>query len=289
MGNYVYIVECADGTWYTGWTTDVGKRVRAHNEGKGAKYTRSRRPVSLVYAAELSTKQEAMYWEYTIKQMTREQKQRLVCESRSHMGKIYYLMGKSASGKDHIYEALLRDERLKALALQPLVIYTTRPMRRGETDGVTYHFADEAKLEVLEKQGRVIEKRCYETIAGPWYYFTVDDESTDLSGNNYLAIGTPEAYRKIRRCYGPGCVEALYVETEDGIRLQRALNREKKEETPRYEEMCRRFLADQKDFAPAKLKRAGITQVFENNGTLGECVDEIVSYILSRQDGRSET
>ena len=302
MSSFVYIVACADGSLYTGWTTDLSRRVRAHNEGRGAKYTGSRRPVRLVFSKELPSKREAMRWEYFIKRLPRKQKMMLVTGrmqvpanlpdreedarqrgDREKMGKIFYLMGKSASGKDNIYARLLKDPRLKELDLRPLVIYTTRPMRTGETDGVNYRFTDEAGMERLEEKGCVIEKRCYETVMGPWYYFTVDDENTDLSAHNYLAIGTPAAYKKIRQYYGKDHVEGLYVETEDGLRLRRALEREAGQDTPHYEEMCRRFLADQKDFSESRLKRAGAMHRFSNNGTLEACVEEIISFMLPEQ------
>lgn len=76
--NYTYIAECADGTFYTGWTTDIVKRLRAHNNGKGAKYTRSRLPVRLVYLEEHDTKEEAMSREYHIKRLTRSAKEKLI-------------------------------------------------------------------------------------------------------------------------------------------------------------------------------------------------------------------
>ena len=77
--NYTYIVECADGTLYTGWTTNVQKRVKAHNEEKsGAKYTKAKRPVKLVYYEGYETKEEAMRREYAIKQLTRKQKLELI-------------------------------------------------------------------------------------------------------------------------------------------------------------------------------------------------------------------
>lgn len=76
--NYTYIVKCSDGTLYTGWTTDVEKRLKAHNSGKGAKYTKSRRPVELVYYETFETKEEAMRREYAIKQMPREKKKALI-------------------------------------------------------------------------------------------------------------------------------------------------------------------------------------------------------------------
>ena len=76
--NYAYILECKDGTYYTGWTNNLEKRVKDHNEGKGAKYTRARRPVVLAYYEEFETKEEAMQREYAIKQMKRSQKAALI-------------------------------------------------------------------------------------------------------------------------------------------------------------------------------------------------------------------
>ena len=77
--NYTYMVKCADGTLYTGWTNNVEKRQKAHNEGKaGAKYTRAKRPVELVYYEGYATKEEAMSREYAIKQLTRKEKLKLM-------------------------------------------------------------------------------------------------------------------------------------------------------------------------------------------------------------------
>ena len=76
--NFTYIVECSDGTLYTGWTNDLNKRIKAHNNGKGAKYTKSRLPVKLVYSETFATKEEAMSREYAIKHMTRRAKLGLV-------------------------------------------------------------------------------------------------------------------------------------------------------------------------------------------------------------------
>ena len=76
--NYTYILKCRDGSLYTGWTNDIEKRVIAHNGGRGAKYTRSRRPVELVYYEEFGTKEEAMRREYAIKHMSRQKKEILI-------------------------------------------------------------------------------------------------------------------------------------------------------------------------------------------------------------------
>ena len=81
--NYTYILRCADGTYYCGWTNDLDRRLKAHNEGKGAKYTRSRRPVALVYYEAFSTKEEAMRREYEIKQLPRKKKEELIFKQQT--------------------------------------------------------------------------------------------------------------------------------------------------------------------------------------------------------------
>ncbi len=177
------------------------------------------------------------------------------------MGKIFCLMGKSASGKDYVYKNLLLDE---SLHLQHIVPYTTRPIRVGEVEGLTYFFRTEEEACEMERAGKVIEMRSYDTACGIWKYFTADDGQIDLTKCDYLMIGTLEAYEKIRDYFGAGSVVPIYVWVEDGERLARALKRERKQEQPKYAEMCRRFLADARDFSEENLKKAGITGGFEN-------------------------
>ncbi|MCF0145369.1 MAG: guanylate kinase [Eubacterium sp.] len=191
------------------------------------------------------------------------------------MGKIFYLIGKSATGKDHIYEKLLQDTDLR---LFPIVLYTTRPMRSGEEDGREYHFVSVDQMEEMRKNGQIIEQRVYDTVMGPWYYFTSDTE-INPEEKNYIGIGTPESFLPLSAHFGQDVVVPLYVETEDGIRLGRAVDRERKQQTPRYDEVCRRFLADMEDFSEEKLKEAGITKRFANNGTLQSCISEIKTFI----------
>jgi len=80
MNCYCYIVECADGTYYTGWAVNPEKRVAVHNQGRGARYTRTRRPVKLVYIEELPDRTSAMKREIAIKKMERERKRKLIGE-----------------------------------------------------------------------------------------------------------------------------------------------------------------------------------------------------------------
>ena len=154
-------------------------------------------------------------------------------------------MGKSAAGKDTIYKELVR----RFPEYGTVRMYTTRPIRDGEQEGVEYYFTDEARLKKLESQGKVIECRTYDTVFGPWSYFTADDGQIDLKQGNYLMIGTLDSYEKMVNYYGNEVMIPLYIYVDDGTRLQRALDREKTQNTPKYAEMCRRFLADEKDFS----------------------------------------
>ena len=191
------------------------------------------------------------------------------------MGKIFYLMGPSSSGKDTIYKRLLGE---KELELHTLVTYTTRPIRIGETEGVEYHFTDEEQLAELEKQGKVIELREYDTFHGVWKYFTVNDSSLDLENHNYLMIGTLESYEKTKKYLGEEYLVPILIVVDDAIRLQRALNREKKQENPKYQEMCRRYLADAVDFSDEKVEAAGIYRSFRNVN-FEVCMREITTYM----------
>lgn len=191
------------------------------------------------------------------------------------MGKIVCLMGKSSSGKDTIYKRLLTQ---KSVPLETIVPYTTRPIRVGEQDGVEYHFTDEDGFQKLLAQGAVVEARAYDTCYGVWRYFTVADEGIDLSKHSYVLIGTPEAYIQLRGFYGADKVLPVMIELDDGVRLQRALDREKAQDHPKYEEMCRRFLADAEDFSAEKMARAAIDRTFYND-QLDRCLHGIVEYL----------
>jgi len=113
------------------------------------------------------------------------------------MGKLFYIMGKSASGKDTIYQRLLRNPEF---SLERLVIYTTRPIRDGELDGREYHFVTEEDFQKLKAEGKIIEDRGYETVYGLWRYFTADN--MNLEEKSYLGIGTLESYEKLKAYYG---------------------------------------------------------------------------------------
>lgn len=190
------------------------------------------------------------------------------------MGKIFYLMGKSSSGKDTIFKELKK----RMPYLHTVVIYTTRPMREQENEGEEYFFVDEKILQKFQNEQKVIELREYHTVYGIWKYFTADDGKIQLKDHNYLMIGTLESYEKMCRYFGNKSIVPIYIEVEDGERLLRALYRERMQEVPKYAEMCRRFLADTEDFSEEHLERCEIHRRFQNV-ELEKCINEIMLYI----------
>jgi guanylate kinase len=195
------------------------------------------------------------------------------------MGKIFYIIGKSSSGKDNIYARLMKAEGLN---FHKIVLYTTRPIRSGEISGKQYYFVKEDVLEQFKKSGKLIEARAYHTIHGIWNYFMADDGQVNLDQGDYLAIGTLESFVQLKKYYGADNVVPIYIEVETGERMTRALNREKQEEEPKYAEMCRRFLSDEEDFCEENVLKAGIKKRFENR-VLETCTEEIIKYIKTMQ------
>ncbi len=184
-------------------------------------------------------------------------------------GKIFYLMGKSCAGKDTIFKKFMEQQKFYTV-----ILYTTRPMRSGEMEGREYHFVTEEEMLHLQREGKVIELRSYQTVHGMWYYFTVDDGQLNLQKGNYLLLGTLESYQKMREYYGDENFVPLYIEVEDGVRLERALLREKQQKNPNYAELCRRYLADEKDFSDENLCACGIKKRYQNN-KIEDCIREL--------------
>lgn len=196
------------------------------------------------------------------------------------MSRIFIVIGKSATGKDTIYKKLLEE---KDLNLRTAVMYTTRPIRKAEENGVEYIFVDENSLKELKEQNKVIEHRSYHTVHGIWHYFTVDDDQINLEEADYLMLGTLESYAQIREYFGKDKVIPIYLEVEDGVRLMRAIKREQKQEQPKYAEMCRRYLADEEDFSEEKLNNNGIVKKYQNmdvNVCLFEIKEDIKNFTV---------
>lgn len=193
------------------------------------------------------------------------------------MGKIFCLMGKSATGKDSIFRFISNNMP----NLKKIVPYTTRPVREGETEGVEYHFVTNNEFNQMLLNKQVIESRTYHTVHGIWIYFT-SSVNIDLEHHDYITINTLEGYNDLRKYYGSDVIIPIYIQVmDDGARLQRALDREKKQDNPKYSELCRRFLADQEDFSEEKLNSFEIRKRFDNDDLM-TCVLEVENEILEK-------
>lgn len=192
------------------------------------------------------------------------------------MGKLYCLLGKSCAGKDTVFTRLMADA---SPALRSVVTYTTRPKRAGEVEGREYHFVSTEEFRRMRVSGRMIESRTYHTVRGDWHYFTMDDGQVDFVRGDYLLIGTLESYRALRDYYGEAYVEGLCLTIDGEERLMRLIRREKGQSMPDWREVCRRFLADEEDFAEEKIASLGVT-CYENT-CLDTCVEAIRDRIVS--------
>ncbi|MBP3256192.1 MAG: guanylate kinase [Clostridia bacterium] len=200
------------------------------------------------------------------------------------MSNLIYIMGKSSSGKDTIYQKLV--ERMET---NSYVLYTTRPMRDGEQEGREYYFISNEKYKELEDEGKVIEARHYNVINAEgnkdvWTYATIDDEQWDKKGD-FITIGSIESYNSLKEYLAKHPERNLhllpiYIQISEEERRVRAIKRENEKAKPNFEEMERRLKADNIDFSDEKLAEAGITinDSFENED-LDFCVNEIIRHI----------
>lgn len=176
------------------------------------------------------------------------------------MGKIFCLMGKSASGKDTLYNMVMDH---MSNVLKPIILYTDRPIRVGEINGVTYNFVNKDTMDFYVRNNRCIESRSYNTPKGTWRYATYDDD-IDITQYDYFVICTLESYLNIKIYFGEDNVIPIYLYADDGERLIRSIGRERKEDHPCYTEVCQRFLRDDRDFSEENLDCANIIHRVEN-------------------------
>ena len=190
------------------------------------------------------------------------------------MGKLFVIMGKSATGKDSIYHEIVK----RCPQLREIITYTTRPMREGETYGKEYYFVTKEEMYEMRENGKIIECREYDTVLGPWFYFTADDGKLDFDKGDYILISTLEGYEKLQAAFGIGSIVPVYIEVDDLERLERAVRRERSQVSPCVPELCRRFLADEEDFSEERLQMAGIEMriVNEDLETAVENVEKLI-------------
>lgn len=204
------------------------------------------------------------------------------------MSNLIYIMGKSSAGKDTIYQKVK-----EKIDTNIYILYTTRPMREGETQGREYNFITREEFNILEKEQKVMENRNYNVInkngeRDVWTYATIEDKQWEQEGD-FLTIGTLESYTSILKYLRSHPEKSLrmvpvYIQISEEERKRRAIAREKTQIKPNFEEMERRLRADNIDFSAEKLRDAGISQfeTFENYD-LEKCVNEIVDYIEKRR------
>ena len=188
---------------------------------------------------------------------------------------IYYICGKSAVGKDSIFQELV-----KRTNLQRIIPYTTRPMRPMEKEGEEYHFLSKDEFLKFLSEGKMMESRSYNTAFGIWYYGTAYEKCYRDNCYGFLCIGTLESYNSIKAYLGQEYIQPIYIELEDSLRLSRAMAREQDNSPMAMEELERRFQADNKDFSEEKLREAGIKKRYHNLD-FDKCVEEILADIKS--------
>jgi guanylate kinase len=177
-------------------------------------------------------------------------------------------MGKSGSGKDTLLANVLRDPRIN---LSPVVPYTTRPMREGERDGEDYRFVTVAEMDEMARRGEILESRTYRTMRGDWHYFTRILPPDD--GRTWITITTPAAIPALAAGLGAENIALVYMDIRAAERFERCYRRERRERAPNYSELCRRYLADEEDFAEdvlAEFERKYAFYRIDANGDEGD-------------------
>lgn len=171
MSNYTYILRCSDGSLYTGWTNDLDRRLASHNEGKGSKYTRTRRPVELVYYETFETKQEAMSREWHIKQMTREEKETLISGGN---------LEEKTEGKTEGNKTMKKDFAIRDAAAEDFDYI----LGLNEKDVVVLSPMDEAKAEYFRRTAELFQVA--EVDGQPAGFLIVMREGADYTSENYI-------------------------------------------------------------------------------------------------------
>ena len=198
------------------------------------------------------------------------------------MAKIFVFIGPSCAGKDTIFK-----EIIESTDLTPIIPYTTRPMRDGEVEGKEYHFINNHEMYEMINKGEIVEKREYNTTQGLWIYGTSIVDVDFDSINDYAVINTLAGYREMvfKNNSNAHNIVPIYISTTDEIRIDRAVRREKKRENPDYVEMCRRFVADAKDYSEENINKAGIKKenIFENNNDINDTINNILEFIERRR------
>lgn len=202
------------------------------------------------------------------------------------MVELLYIIGKSSSGKDTIKNGLVDALKVSGAKVKELVLYTTREIRAGEINGLDYNFVTEDIYQELIKCDKVIETRTYNKVQGMVRYFTViEEELHRVSADYIVGVGTLVSYNNLVKYFKLHSdkqlsVTPIYLEVENCNRLLRAMKRELKEEKDKqnFEEVCRRFEADELDYSEKNIVESAITKRFQNKNIDGTIV-EIFNYL----------
>lgn len=195
--------------------------------------------------------------------------------------RIFCILGKSASGKDAVFNSVIGILQNDHHMVHPIVQYTTRPPRTGETNHEDYHFIADIE-ELADGKSHVIDKRDYDTEYGVWQYAITLEEITQYDDDaDLIAIETPEGLDNLLHNLDDESVAIIpiYLDVDDRVRLERSISRESRQSHPRYDEVCRRFLSDQDDFKDfiAGLEVQGVYS-FPNDDQI-RCATEIAKFI----------
>lgn len=161
-----------------------------------------------------------------------------------------FFLGKSGSGNDTFYASTLEKYQI-----EPITPYTTRPKRPEEKEGKQYYFISQEKMNLLEQKNELLEMRKYNAYGGGVWTYATGKEHFKLEDNNYLNIITWQGYEQFLNFYSREQLIPFYFQMDDGVRLERAINREIETGNNNFSELCRRFLADEEDFKEEYLRK----------------------------------
>ncbi|MDO5560807.1 MAG: AAA family ATPase [Oscillospiraceae bacterium] len=192
------------------------------------------------------------------------------------MRRIICIIGKSGAGKDTALAELLKRNKQD---IRPVVTYTTRPRRSSEADGREYYFVDDEVFAKLKEQNKIIESRTYHTFKGDWTYFTCESCFTD--GQYNVMIATPEAVDKLCGYFGEEEIHVIFLTLDNKKRLLRCIDREEAQAKPDYSEVCRRYLADDRDFADEQINKYKNIYRVDTDDDISNIADKILDVIKS--------
>lgn len=196
------------------------------------------------------------------------------------MGKIVLLIGESGTGKNFLKSCILQKKEFSKYDFKEIVMHTTRPLIAGETNGKDYFFVSNEEMEQLYVEGKIIEKRIYETNNGIVNYFT-SIENIDLK-NNYLTVSSLDIYDKYVSYFGKEVLIPILINVDPGVRLERTLEKEIIKKEPNYINMCSKFLLESKEYSLENIAKRNIEEVIENNETIEETLESINKILIKK-------